>query len=216
MEALQFSQQEQTVRKKWQILLIYFAISAALYHFLERLFFSEAMVALNLPENVLTTTHIAWSAVATTVLFYWFYRCAYKKPGTKLLTLYATTYVLSLLFSLPQYYSELSTLGSSSYKLFFCFKLAFIVLNTSLGIWHAFLSWQMRAINKKRQADLILHSSEFQQTKTLLEQATSLEELEKFLAQALQKRTKKFKNAVKDFYLQRKCALQSSLQNPAD
>lgn len=210
MEPLQFSPQEQTVRKKWQALLLYFATFTAMYHFVERLFFSEAIAALNLPESIFSIKELAWCSVATTVMFYWFYRCAYKKPGTKLLTTYAISYVPSLLVTWPQYYSELATLASSPYTLLFCFKMACIALNSSLGIWHAVLSWKMRAINKKRQADLILTSSEFQQTKTLLEQASSLEELEKLFAQALQKRTRKFKIALKNFYSQRKCALQSS------
>lgn len=145
-----------------------------------------------------------------------FYRCAYKKPRTKLMMIYVTCYVPLLLVTLPLQYLALSKIASSPYQSFFYYTLVSVIINTSLDIWHGILSWKMRAINIKMQEALILESLEFKQTKSLLEQTNSLEELEQLFAQALKKRTKKFKNVLKNFYFQRKCALQSSLQNPAD
>jgi hypothetical protein len=91
----------------------------------------------------------AYSAFFTLFSTYLYYRCAYKKPGTKLLTYMLFAMPIFLLFNGIQVAT-----GHLSFLLSSLHPLQLIPM-----IWLYILSWKLRKINKKLQGIPIIRNN---------------------------------------------------------
>ena len=79
------------------------------------------------------------------VLFgYIFYRCAYKKPGTKLLMTCLVFTIPSLVLT-PILYLK----GIIRAPAYIPYYGAYLLLSQGLGVWWVIASWRMRQVNKR-------------------------------------------------------------------
>jgi len=128
------------------------------------------------------------------IFSYIFYRCAYKKPGTRLLTFSLIVLSISLAGDIIGAITIrfMSEAGAVS--------LAFLILWT-------FTCYQLRRINRKLQIQRFLASEDYVNAIALLRSATTLEELEAKFNAALCKQPRHCTAAVSSEYLAKKSAL---------
>ena len=114
--------------------------------------FSASMHTAPIPE-VARYVGIAFSSLGTLLIAFLLYRCAYKKPGTKLLTFGLVISGLSFL-STPLFYLT----GKLQPALAIPYYGTLILLTQVTNILWVILCWKMRKINKKLQSAAQAHS----------------------------------------------------------
>lgn len=120
---------------------------------------------------------------------YVFYRCAYKKPGTALLTFNLFCYLIYIpfaLFSLVGYLKEIYagvTLAKTFPEAFWMsiglvvFFLCFLFIDLFEYYW-VYYGFKLRKMNKELQGENILKEPEFHQVIVAMENTTSIDRLE--------------------------------------
>lgn len=85
--------------------------------------------------------------IILSIVFLWItYRCAYKKPGTKLLTFFIILTPFSILINVVLFLMGKLPQISGSW-----IEQSILLLQQAAGLWLLFLNWKMRLINKKLQ-----------------------------------------------------------------
>jgi len=128
------------------------------------------------------------------IFSYVFYRCAYKKPGTRLLTF--SLILLSISFAGDIIWAITSRFISEAEAI----SLVFLIFWT-------LSCYQLRKINRKLQIQRFLASEDYVNAIAMLRSATTLEDLETKFKAALCKQPRHCTAAVSGEYLAKKSAL---------
>ena len=132
---------DRKVRKQWLIIL---GLSLV-FSTLTNLFYIKNPWLVMLPM-----AHYGFAAATflfQLVISYVFYRCIYKKPGTKLLFLFLIFTIASVLITPILYLSGLIKPPSPA-----PYYGIYLTLNEGMGIWWSIVCWKMRKINKRLKA----------------------------------------------------------------
>ncbi|PIS02042.1 MAG: hypothetical protein COT85_07850 [Chlamydiae bacterium CG10_big_fil_rev_8_21_14_0_10_42_34] len=138
------NEQDNKTRKTWITLLIITTIANISYSTIN-FFTAPVHTALQNATPQYSLFVISISIVGALLTGYIMYRCAYKKPGTKLLTFmiystpitYAATILMWMLGKLPEL--------TPTYSLY-------LAASTALTVWWYTLHLKMRAINRQLKA----------------------------------------------------------------
>jgi hypothetical protein len=136
------------IRKQWLAVLLILPLWNLLYN------------ALYLPSDPSWGVFPVWykysmigaSLILPLVFNYIVYLCAYKKPGTKLLTFLLIATPISLAAGLGVYaFGNIPTPKNTYFWVH-------MVISNGVAIWWCVLNWKMRAINKRLQKLRVLAS----------------------------------------------------------
>ena len=132
----EISQKEMKQRKDWLIATI---VSFGLCPLLAITFFPK------LSENTAPFNSICYelaaSALVNLILFWMTWRCAYRKPGTKLLTFWVITGLIQVSFSALELFNTSSSVWNKVVN----------VINASIFLWWYVQCIKLRRINKRIQ-----------------------------------------------------------------
>jgi hypothetical protein len=138
------NQKDLKIRKQWLALTVFLPLLGLVYNGYH---FSHDPLMDLLPvwyKYVLIS-----SIVFSPLLFnYALYKCAYKKPGTKLLSILAVLTPVSLAGSIWAYVSGAVPMPNNP------LLWSYIWVSHGLGIYWWVLNWKMRSINKRLKARL--------------------------------------------------------------
>ncbi len=182
----------QILKRKWFTLLVILEFMLVLY---------AAMLnslVVSLFEEIVADTSFVSAVINTVSSIAIFYYCAYKKPGTLLLT-------LTLIFS-PLELLRLFVLYRTMAKVTQGWILGiFLVTYTILTVWWYLLTFQLRRQNQQIQLEAVLASSEYLTALSHLQTTTNLEELDSQFYEAIKERPHLFvKNLQKEYELQKR------------
>lgn len=141
------NEKDKKVRKLWLISFIVIVIANITY---------ELSIVYTSPQ---VTGGPIWIAAAiitaiSALIIFLLYRCAYKKPGTKLLTFFLILTAFSFVLNLSLWFFE--KLPSYYYKWTDASRgpLLTALIQQLAAPWLFVLNWEMRTINKKIQQSL--------------------------------------------------------------
>lgn len=122
------------IRKLWLLSLVIISIGNLIYSY------SQQMSDTSNSQNIFM---LAVSGITVFIWIFVYYMCAYRKPGTRLLTFTLFMVPLSLAINAMLVTSKIIPLEKSG----------LYPLQLILAIWMYILTWKMRKINKKLQKD---------------------------------------------------------------
>ncbi len=131
------NQEDIKIRKHWMFLLLANFLNLLPIYFL----MSKDLNFASMPQGALPFI-IAFQSIIYFGFSYLLYRCAYKKPGTKLLTFILFSSVLGWISLAAQWVR-----GSIGWNNPFHWTVTLV--QQIVGVYWFFLNWKMRLINKK-------------------------------------------------------------------
>lgn len=135
-----------SIKKKWLISIIAIMIFNQIPLFIETI---KTGKTLNVPSSFNYIILLILTII--TVSYLWIsYRCAYKKPGTKLLTFYIIAGPIGILTTII-----LLVLGKSPQMTQSWGSIFITLLQQAGGLWLLFLNWKLRIFNKKLQKNSV-------------------------------------------------------------
>lgn len=136
---------ENRIRKHWLLSIASFLVfyPIALFAFL-----SVMSMSISIPEDTLIEP-LAY-ALAGSFSLWLIWHCAYKKHGTKLLSLWMVISPLKMLASIVEYLKEPCN----------AWVISIVLIEISIFLWWWLLSFKMKAVNKTIQERLSLKNAE--------------------------------------------------------
>lgn len=133
-----FTEKEKLLRKEWLILTIIISFVMTPLK-IAYAFWTLSMPNMNTNERSSTIFTLGVFVFLFSFLsFLMFYKCAYKKPGTKVLTVSLILFTLGLLSSV-----------SALFKISSILEACIFIIQFSFSIWLGVLSYKMRELNQK-------------------------------------------------------------------
>lgn len=144
------NENDRKVRKQWLILLVLSVLLANANSLLQMQYdplYSTRDPSLDQLMS-LVKYGIATFGLLSSLIFGWIaYRCAYKKPGTKLLTFFLLLTVSSIAITPILYLT-----GKMRPPVYIPYYGLYLLVTQGMGLLWLIASWKMRQINKKLQA----------------------------------------------------------------
>lgn len=139
---------ENRIRKHWLLSIASFLV---LYPIVLFAFFSFISIRILIPEDVLT--ELLAHAFAGLFALWLIWHCAYKKHGTKLLSLWMVLSPINMLVSIMESLKESCN----------ALVLTFVLIDISIFLWWWLLSFKLKAVNKAIQERLLPKHSRLKQ-----------------------------------------------------
>lgn len=124
---------DKMIRKMWLLSYIIISIGEFIFRYSQQI--SPELIAFDVVSLI-------FSGIGAFLIVYMYYRCAYKKPGTKLLTFSLVVFPIIVALKILLVVRGNVNLAQSGLH----------PLQMILAIWFYVLTWKMRKINKKLQA----------------------------------------------------------------